>query len=252
MSQAAPRAWTTGAAFVAAALGLGGCNGFTPLYAASGVSAKLSAIEVARPDGRTGFLLGESLDDEFAKNREQPAVYRLTLRTREIRIPRGITVNNVATRYEVQLGAAYVLTDIATQKVVTTGKAQVNVSYDVTSQPYAALSAEEDGEVRAAQQAAQRIRIDLAGFFAAPSPAQQAASLDSTTAQTYSERLQPATVLSPRERALGQPTAQSTQTDILGNPLQSTVTDPAQQPQPFSPSQDPNGVKTLPLEGDSQ
>ena len=47
---------------LASGLALGGC-GFTPLYAAPGVVPKLAAIDVTAPQGRTGFLLREHLDD---------------------------------------------------------------------------------------------------------------------------------------------------------------------------------------------
>jgi LPS-assembly lipoprotein len=232
---------------IAAALGLtagglGGC-GFTPLYAAPGVSPKLAAIDVSRPDGRTGFLLGQYLDDDFARDRSQPPEYRLLLKTRETRIPRGIRVNNVASRYEVQLATTYTLVSLKTRLPVTTGLVQVNVTYDSADQPYAGIAAEGEGQKRAAEQAAQRIRLELASYFASPSPAQillaKAAETAATAAATaaanggvtaadaglitYSERLQPATVLSPRERALGQPTPEGGAPDLFGRPLQSTT-----------------------------
>ncbi|MGZ6018872.1 MAG: LPS assembly lipoprotein LptE, partial [Phenylobacterium sp.] len=53
-------------AAVGASLALGGC-GFTPLYAAQGVTSKLSSIAVTQPEGRAGFLIREHLDDAFAK-----------------------------------------------------------------------------------------------------------------------------------------------------------------------------------------
>ena len=50
---------------------MSGC-GFTPLYATPGVTPALSHIEVVAPHGRTAFLLSQSLDDAFGKNREAP------------------------------------------------------------------------------------------------------------------------------------------------------------------------------------
>jgi LPS-assembly lipoprotein len=228
--------------FFAAALGLlapalGGC-GFTPLYAAPGVAPKLSSIEVARPDGRTGFLMGQYLDDDFAKDRGEAPAYRLVLKTRETRIPRGIRVNNVASRYELQLATTYTLVDLKTRAPAATGLVQVSVSYDSADQPYAGIAAESEGQQRAAEQTAQRIRLELASFFASPSPAQlllaKAAATGPVAAgggpagdasvSAYSERLQPATVLSPRERALGQPASQTDSTSsMFGLPLQSSA-----------------------------
>ena len=253
MSKLPTRAFLTAAALGVGALVLGGCGGFVPLYAAQGVSTKMAAIEVSRPDGRTGFLMGQYLDDELAKDRGQSPVYRLLLKTNETRIPRGIRVDNVASRYEVDVNTTYTLVEIATRKVVTAGVVKINVTYDSADQPYAGIAAEQDGEERAAEQSAERIRLELASYFASPRPTPSAAALTTTNISTYSERLQGSTVESPRERALGQPSAQGGQSDIFGQPLRSTTT-PDTEPKAFSPSQDPtNGpardpyaIQTLP------
>ena len=129
-------------AFTFAALGvtvvLGGCGGFTPLYGAQGVTSKMAAISVSQPDGRLGFYMREYLEDSLARDRNQPAAYRLSFTNREMRVPRGITISNVASRYEVDLSTNYSLIEIATGKEVTKGLVQVNVAYDVQAQPSSA------------------------------------------------------------------------------------------------------------------
>jgi LPS-assembly lipoprotein len=229
---------------------LGGCGGFTPLYAAQGVSPKLAAIEVAEPDGRLGFYMRDYLQDALARDRNQPAVYRLSFGNRELRVPRGITIANVASRYEVDLSTTYTLTEIATNKVVTRGLVSVNVTYDVQSQPYASLSAQQDGERRVAEQAADRLRIELASFFASPRPVPAASTLVTPDQSTYSERLPGAVLQSPREQATGDLQPQAGQADTFGQ-TRSLTTTPETQPQPFTPSQDPNAIQTLPLEDGS-
>lgn len=231
-------------------LALGGCGGFTPLYAAQGVSPKLAAIEVGQPDGRLGFYMREYLDDSLARDRNQAAVYRLNIANRELRVPRGITVSNVATRYEVDLSTTYTLTEIATNKVVTRGKIDVNVTYDVQNQPYASLAAQQDGERRVAEQAADRLRIELASYFASPRPTPAASSLVAPNQSTYSERLPGAVLQSPRQQASGDLQPQGGQADTFGQ-TRSLTTTPETAPQPFSPSEDPNNIKTLPLEDGS-
>jgi LPS-assembly lipoprotein len=247
MMKHSPRTLLIGAALGLAALGLGGC-GFTPLYAAPGVTPKLASIQVSRPDGRTGFLMGQYLDDDFGKDTSHPPAYRLLLKTNEVRIPRGIRVDNVASRYEVDLSATYTLIDISTRKIVTAGVVKVNVTYDSADQPYAGVAAELNGQERAAEQAAQRIRLELASWFASPRPVQTdlagQLSADATALATYSERLQPATVQSPRERALGQPSPQGGGSDIFGQPLRQTAPDdsgigPQAAPDPNAPQIDP-------------
>lgn len=148
--------------------------GFTPLYAQQGVTPNLSAIAVDAPQGRVGYLLREELDDELARDRGQPARYRLALDVTEERRARGLRVDDVASRYELLLTVRYVLTGVGGTTPLAQGQAQSTVTYDVADQPYAGVAAQIDGQERAASQAAQRIRLDLARFFAlsARAPAQ--------------------------------------------------------------------------------
>jgi LPS-assembly lipoprotein len=156
-------------AALALAATLGGC-GFTPLYAVPGVSAGLSSIEVKAPHGRTAFLLAEDLDDAFARDRTTTPVYRLEFLVNEHRYPRGLRIDNVANVYETHVNIDYKLIEIATERVVKEGSTPVQVDYDVADQPYAGIAAQQDSEQRAADEAAQRMRIDLAIFFKNPIP----------------------------------------------------------------------------------
>ena len=148
-----------------AALALSAC-GFTPLYATPGVTPSLSHIEVVAPHGRTAFLLSQSLDDAFARDRSAAPAYRLNITLSERTFPRGLTINNVAERYESQLRVTYSLVDLATGKTIKTDVVPVEATYASTSQPYAGVAAQQDAEQRAADEAAQRIRIALGVFFA--------------------------------------------------------------------------------------
>jgi LPS-assembly lipoprotein len=49
-------------------LALSAC-GFTPLYATPGVTPGLATIKVVVPHGRTAFLLGQALEDEFGTDK---------------------------------------------------------------------------------------------------------------------------------------------------------------------------------------
>jgi LPS-assembly lipoprotein len=141
--------------------------GFTPLYAEGGVVPSLRAIEVEVPQSRVGYLLREELDDEFARDRSQAPRYRLTLELDELRRARGLRVDDVATRYELLVTARYVLTSVGATTPLAQGQAQATVTYDSADQPYAGVAAQTDAQERAAAQAAQRIRLDLARYFAA-------------------------------------------------------------------------------------
>ena len=60
---------------------------------------------------------------------------------------------------------SYQLIEIATGRLVKAGVEPIQVVYDVADQPYAGIAAQQNSQERAAQEAAQRIRTDLAVYF---------------------------------------------------------------------------------------
>src|SRR4051794_14977346 len=156
-------------AAVGASLSLGGC-GFTPLYAAPGVTSNLAAIDVVAPDGRAGFLIRQHLDDAFARNRGGKAAYAMHLALSEARIPEGIRTDNVATRYEYVLTASYSLSNLPAGDIAKTGRVRVELTYDSADQPYASVTAAQDAQDRATQEAARRIQLELAAWLATGEP----------------------------------------------------------------------------------
>jgi LPS-assembly lipoprotein len=155
-------------AVCAAGLALGGC-GFTPLYAAPGVTSSLASIDVVAPQGRAGFLLGQHLNDAFGKG-AGPAAYRMQLSLAETRAPEGIRTDNVATRYEYVLTADYLLAAQPSGAVAKRGRVRVEVTYDSADQPYASVAAQQDAQDRATQEAARRIQLELAAWLATGEP----------------------------------------------------------------------------------
>jgi LPS-assembly lipoprotein len=154
------------AAALLGALALSAC-GFTPLYATPGVTPGLATIQVVAPHGRTAFLLGEALEDEFGTNKAAAPAYKLTITVYERIFPRGLNPNGVAERYEMHVRIDYKLFAVgAPDKVLTQGLDPVEVTYAETGQPYAGMSAQQDAQQRAASTAAQHIRVDLAEYFA--------------------------------------------------------------------------------------
>ena len=153
------------ASAVAAGLALAGC-GFTPLYAPGGVNAGLSHIEVDAPDGRTAYLLRERLDDALLPERDARPLYRLGFTLTERRDPRGLNTEDVASRYEFTVVVDYTLTELATGAVLHSGQETVLISYDAVDAPYAGIAAQQNSQERAAAEAARRIRLNLAEYFA--------------------------------------------------------------------------------------
>lgn len=161
-------------ALMATTLTLGAC-GFTPLYATNGAGDSLASVDIATPrsktfagvaEDRTGFLLKQSLTDELATRAGAPSRYSLECLITEHRFARGVRVNNVANRYEINMTVAYTLVEKATGKAVASGSAPVIVTYDSADPPYAGTVAAQNGDERAAQQAAIQIRLALGRFFA--------------------------------------------------------------------------------------
>lgn len=140
--------------------------GFTPLYAQPGLSSGLSAIETVAPDGRAGYLLRESLDDALARDRALPPVYKLQLELKETRTSRGRRVDSAASRYEMVLRADWKLVDAKTGAVAHQGQTETEVTFDRADQPYAAISANQDAEQRAAAELARKIQLQLADWMA--------------------------------------------------------------------------------------
>jgi LPS-assembly lipoprotein len=161
-------------AAIGASLILGGC-GFTPLYAAPGVASKLASVNVIAPQGRTGFLIRQHLDDIFAKDHNAPPAYSMRLSLSEARYPRGIRTDNVATRYEYVLTADYTLAYLPAGDLAKKGRVRVEVTYDSADQPYASIAAQQDAEDRVAQEAARRIQLEVAAWLATGEPHSKAA-----------------------------------------------------------------------------
>ena len=148
------------------ALTLAGC-GFTPLYGDPAVTAQLHSVQVTTPPGRTGQLIREHLDDALANAKGQPPKYRMDLALSETRYPRGLRVDNVATRYEYVLTARYTLVASSTGAQVKTGSTRAQVTYDSADQPYASITAQQDAQDRAAAECARLIQRELAAWLAA-------------------------------------------------------------------------------------
>jgi len=101
--------------------------------------------------------------------RRAPA-YRMQLALAEQRYPRGVRVDNVATRYEYVLTAAYSLVRLPSGVQAKRGVVRVQLTYDSADQPYASIAAQQDAQDRAAEEAARRIQLELAAWLATGEP----------------------------------------------------------------------------------
>jgi len=147
-----------------ALMALSGC-GFHPMYGPS-LSPQLSSIYVEPIADRDGYELRNTLIDLLGSNGQMRGKrYRLVITLRESN--QGVALRNDAaiTRYNDTLAASFVLTDM-NGATVTEGTQTGLTAYNVTSSPYATQVAQQDADKRAAEDIAERIRLDLNVFFA--------------------------------------------------------------------------------------
>ncbi|HEY0103397.1 MAG TPA: LPS assembly lipoprotein LptE [Brevundimonas sp.] len=144
---------------LASATGLSGC-GFTPLYAKSGAGSALSRIAVTTQDDRLGYRVREQLEDALGRDGAQQPLWRLQTTIDQSRRPLGRRIDDTATRYELTVRGAWVLTPVAGGDPVA-GVETVTTTYAAADQPFAAIAAQQDGEERAAAELARLIRVDI-------------------------------------------------------------------------------------------
>ncbi len=146
--------------------------GFHPLYggANGGMNATLSTIYVEPVEDKIGYELRNTMIDLLdGPGAPAGAAYRLKLALSQT--TQGIALQNDATitRYNDTLKVTYTLTDMS-GKVITSGTETGLSAYNVLpSSPnanYGTLAAQQDADKRAADDIAERIRLDLNVYFA--------------------------------------------------------------------------------------
>ena len=143
---------------------LAGC-GFHPLYGDGRLQPQLSSIYVEPVAERDGYELRNSLINLLASNGESGGkAYRLKLNLSETN--QGVALQNDATitRYNDTLTVTYVLTDAKGEEIIHGSQTSL-ASYNTVTSPYATLAGQQDADKRAAQEIAERIRLDLGVFF---------------------------------------------------------------------------------------
>lgn len=171
---------TYGAFFLlVSALLLAGC-GFHPLYAVPGAARgsmrhSLGSIYVEPVPDRLGYEIRNRVIDLLdARSEAQGAAYRLRVTLSDKREAIGVQSQTVSsgitqtaiTRYNDTLTVDYELVDSKTNAVVDKGTETGLSAYNVLASPYATLAVQRDADRRAADDIADRIRIDLAVYFA--------------------------------------------------------------------------------------
>lgn len=154
------------AAALAATLSLSAC-GFAPIYAQPGSNfAPLRDVSVStRGVDRIDYIFEQAMSDRLGAYTPS-GEYILEAVMTESRQGFGIRVDDVATRYESTVIANYRLVRRSDGVVLLQGYRLGVASYDVSNDPYSALTAEERSIERAVELVADKVRLDLTLFFA--------------------------------------------------------------------------------------
>lgn len=159
-------------AFSIAALTFSGC-GFTPVHAPTNLSvseaAPLQNMALIMEDGRDandkeiGFHMQQRLKDRLASNSAQ---YTLTITPRWTRGRLGISADDVASRYDGNARAEFVLTDTKTGNILDKGRVTATSTFAASDDPYGVITANDNAIQNTAREAADRIIFKLAAHFA--------------------------------------------------------------------------------------
>ena len=129
------------------------------------LAPQLASIYVEPIPERDGYEMRNTLIDLFNSDGVSAGKhYRLKITLNET--SQGIALQNDATitRYNTTMQARYTLSDMH-GNVLTSGIQTELSAYNVVESPYATLTAEQDASKHAAQDVAERIRLDLGAWF---------------------------------------------------------------------------------------
>jgi LPS-assembly lipoprotein len=164
-----------------ALFGLAGC-GFRPLYGDNSAvgSVDLSRVRIAAiqdqydPTGnvvstaRAGQRLRNYLLDRVTpRGRTAAALYELSVTLRESKSTIGIRSDESATRGTLTMTASYSLVRLDNGATMMTSGTRSDVSYNIVSDEFATLSAENDARRRATREIGDTISLDVASAVGA-------------------------------------------------------------------------------------
>lgn len=164
-----PRRRAAGLALLGGLLSLAGCS-FRPIHGGSlggKVNDRLAAIEVAGIGGRfgTGFrndLLRELNPDGLSLEPTHTLEVRLRRESSEL----AIQLDDTATRKNLIVAASFSLKRNSDGQEIYRSAVRRVASFNVRSEPFANMVAEQDAARRAGREVARQIRTMLALYFA--------------------------------------------------------------------------------------
>ena len=210
-----------------------------PALCRRGRRAQLAAIQVAPTQRPRRISAREYAGERPGHDPDQRRDYRLsrTVYQRDARAVGHHHYQRGAAATKWTSSTTYALREYATNAEVTRGTFSVNVTYDASSAALRLPVGQLDGERRVAEQAAERMRIDLATYFASPGPRRRSRPSSRADRHLFRPPAGPV-VQSPREQARERCEPQATG-DVFG-PTRYGQTTPPETAEPFSPRRGPN------------
>jgi len=149
----------------AALLALSAC-GLQPIYGGGLGNAAvqgLAAIDVAPMPGRSGWLMGNALNDRLAAAGNTTPRYRLDIRLDDKVEGLGLLNDDTIGRERRTLRARYQLIDLASGSILLDATAGSDAGIDVVSSEYATIAAEQTALERLTEEVADQIitRVSL-------------------------------------------------------------------------------------------
>lgn len=132
--------------FLLAPLALGAC-GFTPVYAPGGTGAALqNRVLVDAPNDKDSYLLTREIEGRLGRAGDPAYGLALNITTSEQQL--AIDRSGYTGRFHLIGKVDYVLRDLATGQVVTSGQVDNFTGYSATGTTVATLAGEQDAEER--------------------------------------------------------------------------------------------------------
>ena len=148
---------------------LGAC-GLRPIHGGAlgqQVNPELAAIEVNEIGGRMGQTFRNYLIDELNPSGQTvPPAYDLEVRLQRELNALAIQLNDTITRYNLIVAARFTLKRRSDGQALYDSALRRVASYNVRSEPFATMVAEQDAERRASREVARAIRTVLALYMA--------------------------------------------------------------------------------------
>lgn len=162
--------WLFRLAAVIVACALVGACGFRPMYATykdGSIAEDLNTIYVAAIPDRIGQQLrNELLDRLNPKGQPGDPRYRLHVDISFSDPPRALATNELASRRKFSLASRWALLSPDGKKTLAKATVRSETSYNIVASEYATLVSRRNAEAAAAQDAAERIKTQLALYFA--------------------------------------------------------------------------------------